>query len=62
MAAVIMIIMVRILFEQDRKNITDSWTELDKNNWFVNTYILQSNYLNCPVLSTCIFSLQKYAV
>ena len=39
MAAVIMTIILRILFEQDRKNITDSWTELDKNSWFVNTYI-----------------------
>ena len=61
MVAVIMIIMVRILFEQDRKKITNSWTELDKNYW-LGIDILQSNYLSFPVLSTRIFSLQIYAV
>ena len=38
MVAVTMIIMIRILFGQERKKMTNTWTELNKNYWLVNTY------------------------
>ena len=60
MVAVIMINMVRILFEQDRKKITLELNWMRIIGWRI--HILQSNYLSCPVYTTCIFSLQMYAV
>ena len=38
MVAVIMNIMIRILFRQERKKLTNTWTELNKNYWLANTY------------------------